>query len=106
MTSLPHPSTATAPDPLEQSSVLVAADGQPPHEHLHRSEATALGCRDRAAASLVAASAMDTANGRSRQEASAATWAARADMIDKLEQRQHARELASAAGLLDPEPRK
>jgi hypothetical protein len=42
---------------------------------------TAAGCRDRAAADLLASAAMATRNGQQRLEASAASWTARAELL-------------------------
>ena len=102
MTS-PFPASMFATD-LGQLDHSVVGLATPVHmtknDHARRSEGTSLGCRDRASASLVAAAAMDTANGRSRQEASAATWTVRADMLERLEQRQQARESAPGAEVL------
>jgi hypothetical protein len=44
---------------------------------------TAAGCRDRAAADLLAATAMGTRNGQQRLEASAASWTARAELLQR-----------------------
>lgn len=44
---------------------------------------TAIGCRDRAAADLLASAAMPKGNGRLRMEASAASWAARAELLQR-----------------------
>jgi len=44
---------------------------------------TAIGCRHRAAADLLASAAMTTRNGRLRMEASAASWAARAELLQR-----------------------
>jgi hypothetical protein len=47
---------------------------------------TAAVCRDRAAADLVAAAAIINANQRLRMESSAATWAARALFLERIEE--------------------
>ena len=44
---------------------------------------TAAGCRDRAAADLLASTAMATRNGQQRLEASAASWTARAELLQQ-----------------------
>ena len=44
---------------------------------------TAIGCRNRAAADLLAAAAMPIGNGRLRMEASAASWTARAELLQR-----------------------
>ena len=46
---------------------------------------TAAGCRERATDDLTRALAMDTANGRTIFERSAASWTKRADMLHRLE---------------------
>ena len=46
---------------------------------------TAAGCRERAAADLSRALAMDTFNGRQVFEKSAASWTKRADMLHRIE---------------------
>jgi len=52
---------------------------------------TALGCRDRAAADQLEADSMDTAHGRERLEHSAASWASRAQLLQRLEDKAGAR---------------
>jgi hypothetical protein len=47
---------------------------------------TAAVCRDRAAADLLAAAAMINANQRLRMESSAASWAARALFLERIEE--------------------
>jgi hypothetical protein len=47
---------------------------------------TAIGCRDRAAADLLASAAMPNGNARLRMEASAASWAARAELLQNDEE--------------------
>ncbi len=61
-----------------------------------RVEDTAAGCRDRAAASLAEAAGMDTVNGKTRLEASAATWTSRADLLQRLEHLHEARRTAAS----------
>lgn len=46
---------------------------------------TAEGCRDRATADLVQAGTMNTANGRHVLEKSAASWKARAELLQRIE---------------------
>lgn len=46
---------------------------------------TVIGCRSRASADLVAAAAMTTKNGQLRMEASSASWTARADLLQRME---------------------
>ncbi|PSJ40577.1 hypothetical protein C7I55_09630 [Sphingomonas deserti] len=55
------------------------------------------GCRTRATADLASAVLMDTENGRRRLEHSAATWYARADLIQRLDDSFAARQAAAAA---------
>lgn len=47
---------------------------------------TAAGCRGRAAADLLASLAMSTLNARRRLETSAASWTARADLLQRDEE--------------------
>jgi hypothetical protein len=56
---------------------------------------TASGCRDRAAADLLASAAMVAGNGRQRMEASAASWAARAELLQHDEDEFEAQKLRS-----------
>jgi len=46
---------------------------------------TVAGCRDRAAADLLAAAAMSTRNEQLRMEASSASWVARADLLQRMD---------------------
>lgn len=46
---------------------------------------TVAGCRDRAVADLLAAAAMSTRNEQLRMEASSASWGARADMLQRMD---------------------
>ena len=62
-----------------------AGERAPAPPATRRLEDTSAGCRERAAASLVSAAGMDTANGKTRLEASAATWTSRADLLQRLE---------------------
>jgi hypothetical protein len=52
---------------------------------------TAIGCRNRAAADLLASVAMSTRNGRQRLETSAASWIARAEFLQSEEDEFEAR---------------
>lgn len=56
---------------------------------------TAVGCRERAAADLLASAAMSTRNGRQRLETSAASWTARAELLQRDEDDFEARRLRS-----------
>ena len=58
---------------------------------------TVAGCRLRAEADLTRSSAMDTAHGREKLEHSAATWSARADLLQRIETGARARLERSAA---------
>lgn len=55
------------------------------------------GCRERARADLAAAGLTDTVNGRLRLEHSAASWHARADLIQRLDDSFAARQRAASA---------
>jgi len=57
---------------------------------------TIAGCRSRAEADLLASVVMSTANERIRLETSAASWNARADMLQRLDDN-HAARMAKAA---------
>jgi hypothetical protein len=46
---------------------------------------TVAGCRDRAAADLLAAAVMSTRNEQLRMEASSASWGARADLLQRMD---------------------
>lgn len=82
----------TDPDHLEARLCPSGAGVQRDRPLQKKVEDTSTGCRDRAAASLVAAAAMDTLNGKARLEASAATWTARADLLLRLERGMELRE--------------
>lgn len=60
---------------------------------------TADGCRERAAADLVASAAMITANQRVRLETSAASWTSRAAILQRVEDGAERRAHATAATL-------
>jgi hypothetical protein len=63
--------------------------GVPPHRRSPRD--TVAGCRDAAASDLLQAANMDTANGRLRFEHSAASWTARGDLLQRLDEGWRAR---------------
>lgn len=86
------------PDHLE-ARLLIEEPATPGHVLQKKLEDTSAGCRGRAADSLAAAAAMDTRNGRVRMETSAATWTARAELLQRLELRIEAREKAQPDGL-------
>jgi hypothetical protein len=52
---------------------------------LRRPQDTVAGCRDRAAADLLAAATMTTRNGQLRMEASSASWTERANLIQTMD---------------------
>jgi hypothetical protein len=56
-----------------------------PSEHTPDRRETAEGCRDRAEADLLESVTMSTANGRRVLESSAASWTARAEMLQRIE---------------------
>ena len=58
---------------------------------------TADGCRERAAADLLTSVSMIIANERRRMESSAASWTARADLLDRIEAGYEARKAAAAS---------
>ena len=62
-----------------------------------QSHDTAAGCHALAAADVDRASRMDTAMGRAKLEHSAASWAARGDMLQRLDNSHEARLRALAA---------
>ena len=63
---------------------------------------TAAGCRERASADLLKAAPMLIANERARMEASAASWTARADLLERLETSFAARQ--ARGGSFEPDP--
>ena len=58
--------------------------GLPAHRRSPRD--TVAGCRDAATLDLAKAAIMDTANGRLRLEHSAASWTARGDLLQRLDE--------------------
>lgn len=83
-----HPVT---PEPVDPE---VAAAGAAP---LRDQRNTAAGCRERAAADLLEAVTMCTANGRARMESSASNWSQRALLLDRMEARAEARRALPAS---------
>lgn len=73
---------------------MTAVPARPQARTLKQPRDTVAGCRDRAEADLLASVVMSTANGRIRLEVSAASWTARADMLQRLEDTHLARKLA------------
>ncbi len=65
---------------------------------------TAAGCREQAAADLLRASLMETANGRRRLESSASSWMSRAQMLQDLDDSAAVRQAACRAEWEDGEP--
>jgi hypothetical protein len=96
--SFPQDPTAAVSGTHKRVRTAPGGEAAPPiPASLKRTEDTSSGCRGRAAASLVAAAAMDTENGRLRLQASADSWTARADLLQRLEDRHRGR----AASQLD-----
>ena len=60
---------------------------------------TAGSCRDRATADLLKSVTMITANERLTLERSAASWALRAELLDRVEETERARSQAASQGL-------
>ncbi len=63
---------------------------------------TAAGCRERASADLLKSVPMLIANERARMESSAASWTARAELLERLEASFAARQ--ARGGSFDPDP--
>ena len=79
--------TAPASDTLPKRSRACSA-GLPPLSRARRQpQDTVEGCRERAAADLAAAAALDASRGRWKFEHSAAAWTTRADMLARIEGR-------------------
>ena len=64
---------------------------------------TAAGCRSRAEADLLASVSMLTANERIRLETSAASWGARAALLQGLDERTAARKAQVTGGKVEPD---
>jgi predicted RNA polymerase sigma factor len=64
---------------------------------------TVAGCRDRAEADLLASVAVVTANERARLETSAASWSARASMLQRLDDNHEARKAKAASAIGEDE---
>lgn len=71
-----------------------------PARTLKQPQDTVAGCRDRAEADLLASVALSTANERRRLETSAASWSARAEMLQRLDDNHAARKAKVAATFL------
>jgi len=73
--------------PMSETGSLPAALALPARKPRSSKQGadTVTGCRDRAAADLLAAAATPTRNGQLRMEASSACWTARADLLQRLE---------------------
>ena len=94
------PASATEEWVNEGGSLRPAADAVSfafPSRSQKASADTADGCRERAASDSVEAAAMDTANGRLKLEHSAASWTARADLLQRLEDNFETRRTAAFA---------
>lgn len=78
---------------------MTAAAKQPQARGFKQPQDTIDGCRDRAEADRLAAAVTSTPNARLRLEISAASWSARADMLQRLDNVHEARKakLARAA---------
>ncbi len=70
---------------------MTAVPARPLARTLKQPQDTVAGCRDRAAADLLASVVLLTANERRRLETSAASWSARADMLQRLDDNHSAR---------------
>jgi hypothetical protein len=80
----------TAPTPSKAGLDRLIQRGRQAHD-------TAAGCHSLAAADLDRAERMDTAQGRAKLEHSAASWASRGDMLQRLDDSHEARLRAVAA---------
>jgi hypothetical protein len=80
---------------------MSALPAQPKARVLKQPQDTIDGCRSRAEADLLASVAMLTANERLRMETSAASWSARAAMLQRLDDSHEARkaQIARAEGI-------
>jgi hypothetical protein len=76
---------------------MIEVQGRPKARTKKAPQDTVAGCRIRAEADLLASAAMLTANQRARHEKSAATWSARADLLQVLEDRFAARRTSRGA---------
>lgn len=84
------PDRSAAPSPerrwlTEGETMNPGPRTQTPRTHVKDTRDTALGCRDRATADLVQSLAATTANGRRVLETSAASWGARAELLQRIE---------------------
>ncbi len=70
---------------------MTALPARPPARGSKKPHETIAGCRIRAEADLLASVVMSTANERIRLETSAASWNARADMLQRLDDNHEAR---------------
>jgi hypothetical protein len=70
---------------------MTAVPARPPARTSKQPQDTVAGCRGRAAADLLASVAMLTANERRRLETSAASWTARAEMLQRCDDSMAAR---------------
>jgi predicted RNA polymerase sigma factor len=79
---------------------MTAVLKRPPARTLKQPQDTVAGCRDRAEADLLASVVLSTANERRRLETSAASWSARADMLQRLDDTHAARKAQVAASFI------
>lgn len=75
---------------------MIAVPARPQARTLKQPQDTVAGCRGRAEADLLASVVLLTANERIRLETSAASWSARADMLQRLDDNQAARKAKAA----------
>ena len=76
---------------------MTAVPARPLARTFKQPQNTVAGCRGRAEADLLASVARSTANERQRLETSAASWTARADMLQRLDDDHDARKAEIAA---------
>lgn len=79
---------------------MTAVPARTPARTLKQPQDTVAGCRDRAEADLLASVVLSTANERRRLETSAASWSARAEMLQRLDDNHAARKAKVAAAFL------
>ncbi len=70
---------------------MIAVPARPQARGFKQPQDTVAGCRSRAEADLLASVVMSTANERIRLETSAASWNARADLLQRLDDNYAAR---------------
>lgn len=80
---------------------MIAVPARRSARTLKQPQDTVAGCRGRAEADLLASVVLSTTNERRRLETSAASWSARADMLQRLEDNHAARKVKAAAAFID-----